>query len=127
MPAAVAIVPRESSTVAANLCLNTTFKRATIGSGRTLTTKSITVSNAPIVVMTTPSSRHCEFEPIVVQAAWIGLWTVNIKLIGTDIDSDLPASKDGKEHTEQTQSSVQAHHNIDDPLETPLSQIFDEP
>jgi hypothetical protein len=127
MPAAVAIVPRESSTVAASLCLNTTFKRATMGSGKMLTTKSITVSNAPIVVMSTPSSKHCELGPIVVQAAWIGLRTVNIILIRTDSTSDLPASKDGEKHTSQAQRSVQAHHNIDDPFETLLGQIFDEP
>jgi hypothetical protein len=98
-----------------------------MGSGKMLTTKSITVSNAPIVVMTTPSLKHCEFGPIVVQAAWIGLQTVNIKLVRTDINSDLPASKDGKKHTNQTQSGVQAHHNIDDPLETLLGQVLDEP
>jgi hypothetical protein len=127
MPAAVAIVPRDSSTVAAILCLNTTFKRATIGSGKILTTKSITVNSAPIVVITTPSLKHCGLSPTVVQASWIGLRTVNVMLMIADTVSDLPASKDGEEHSHQTQRSIQAHHNIDDPLETLLSQVFDEP
>lgn len=127
MPAAVAIVPRDRSTVAASLCLNTTFKRATIGNGKMLTTKSITVSNAPIVVMETPSLKHCELSPIVVQAACTGLQNVNAMLIEIDTESGIPASKDGDQHGDQTQSSIQAHHNIDDPSETLLSHVFDEP
>jgi hypothetical protein len=45
----------------------------------------------------------------------------------TDIYVDLRASKDGNQYPNQTQSSVQTHHNIDDPSETFLSQVFDEP
>jgi hypothetical protein len=64
---------------------------------------------------------------MVVQAAWIGLRTVRVMFMRTDTSSDLPASKDGEKHGNQTQSSVQAHHNIDDPFETLFSQVLDEP
>jgi hypothetical protein len=48
-------------------------------------------------------------------------------LVIEDIHMDLRASKDGNQYRNQTQSSVQTHHNIDDPSETFLSQVFDEP
>ena len=98
-----------------------------MGSGKILTTKSITVRSAPVVVMETPSLKHCALLSRLVQAALTGLRNVRIMLMQNATKPDLPASEDGDEHSNQTQCSVQTHHHIYDPSETLLSQVFDEP